>query len=89
MVVGEGFGSHCWVGLVVCGGGGRLFYVWCTYVPTPREREEYLGTLLWRRVFVRWCVQAVRRGKQDMYYLNSKRDISIQKLNGDFLHAAR
>ena len=30
-----------------------------------------------------------RLGKQDMYYLNSKRDISIQKLNGDFLHAAR
>ena len=74
MVMGEGFGGHGRVGLVVC--GGRLFYVWCTVT-------------VWR-VFVRWCVRVVGRlGKQDMYYLNSKRDISIQKLNGDFLHAAR
>ena len=49
----------------------------------------YLHVTVWR-VFVRWCVRVVGRlGKQDMYYLNSKRDISIQKLNGDFLHAAR
>ena len=34
MVMGEGFGGHGRGGLVVCGGGGRLFYVWCTYVPT-------------------------------------------------------
>ena len=32
MVIEEGFGGHGRVGLVVC--GGRLFYVWCTYVPT-------------------------------------------------------
>ena len=73
MVVGEGFGGHGWVVGFFMRGVSMYEYV----------------IVLWRRVFVRWCVRAVRRGKQDMYYLNSKRDISIQKLNGDFLHAAR
>ena len=78
MVMGEGFGGHGQVGLVVC--GGRLFYVWCTYYVHTRYRVACVCSLV--------CTSC-RLGKQDMYYLNSKRDISIQKLNGDFLHAAR
>ena len=56
--------------------GGRLFYVRCAYVGvrycTVAARVRSLVCTSWRR------------GKQDMYYLNSKRDISIQKPNGDF-----
>ena len=70
--MGEVFGGHGRVGLFVC--GGRLFYVWCTYV-------RYRGCV--RSLVCTSC----EAGKQDMYYLNSKRGtvcISIQKPNGDF-----
>ena len=61
MVMGEGFGGHGRVGLVVC--GGRLFYVWCTYV-------RYRGACV--SMFVRWCVYERVKAR---YYFNSKQDI--------------
>ena len=60
MVMGEGFGGHGRVGLVVC--GGRLFYVWCTYV-------RYRGACV--SMFVRWCVYERVKAR---YYFNSKQD---------------
>ena len=68
MVVGEGFGGHGWV--VGFFMCGVLMYV------TVAARVHSLVCT--------HGVRALRRGKQDMYYLNSKRDISIQKPNGDF-----